>query len=116
MSQVIMLFLFPIGVYFYFFVEKKGKIAYQKVFDDYQEQIHSNTALNDTEKLQHYKDMLIQNDYKITEQTDTTVRGEKRIFYMSLLAMGLGIYFVGALFYLVYYYWIQDPHVVVYEV
>ncbi|HFQ62365.1 MAG TPA: hypothetical protein ENK39_08750 [Epsilonproteobacteria bacterium] len=116
MSQLIMLFLFPIGLYFYFFVERKEKFKYQKVFDDFQIKIKDNIALNNEQKMQQYEEMLRHNGYNITSSTRTRIQGEKRIFYASLLAMGLGLYFVGALVYLAYYFWIQKPHVVVYEI
>ena len=90
--------------------------SYQKVFDDFQVSMLKETHLNDAEKLEQFTHMLQQNDYAIVEHTKSTVKGEKHIFYMSLLAMGLGIYFVGALIYLIYYFLIQKPHVVEYKV
>ena len=50
MTQVIMMFFFPIGIYFYFFVEKKNRPKYQKTFDDFQIDIKNNSTLNDEEK------------------------------------------------------------------
>ena len=116
MSQVIMLLLFPIGFYFYFFVERKQQPKYQKVFDDFQIKIQDDIVLSNEEKMKKFEDMLRHNGYIITESTRTSIKGEKRIFYASLLAMGLGLYFVGVLVYLIYYFWIQNPHVVLYEV
>ena len=116
MSQVIMIFLFPIGLYFYFFVEKKDKPKYQKVFDDFRSKIKNANNLNNEEKMKQYEDMLRQNGYTIVDATRTSVRGEKRILSMSLLAMSIGVYYVGIFAYLAYYFWMQKPHVVVYEV
>ena len=116
MSQVIMIFLFPIAVYFYFFVECRDRPKYQKVFDDFGVNIKENSTLSNAEKKEHYIQMLTQNGYTITQNTKTQVVGEKKILSMSLLAMGIGAYFVGAFVYLGYYFWIQKPHVVVYEI
>ena len=110
MSQVIMWFLFPIGLYFYFFVERKNRPAYEKVFTDFEARVQSNTSLSNTQKTQQYKEMLRKNDYKIIETTPTSVVGEKRIFSMSLFAMSAGLYLVGVVFYLIYWYYIQTPH------
>ncbi len=116
MSQVIMLFLFPIAMYFYFFKERPSRPAYYKVFDDFQKQIQENVTLTKTQKLQQFKEMLLKNDYKIVEQTDNSVTGEKRIFSMSLFAMGVGAYFMGAVVYLSYFFFIQKPHRVEFKV
>jgi len=110
MSQVIMWFLFPMGLYFYFFVERKNRPAYEKVFTDYEASVQSNTSLSDAEKIQQYKEMLRKNEYNIIETTPTSVVGEKRIFSMSLFAMSAGLYLVGVVFYLLYWYYIQTPH------
>ncbi len=116
MSQVIMLLLFPIGLYFYIVVESKQKIAYQKVFDDFQKQIKNDNSLTQHEKRHLCEEMLKKNGYTIVEHTEQRVKGEKKIFSMSLFAMSVGVYYVGMFFYLAYYYWVQKPHVVVYEV
>ena len=116
MTQVIMIFLFFIGLYFYFFVECKTKNAYQKVFDDFQKKNQENRTLSQEEKMKQYEEVLVLNEYTVTKPTPNIIKGEKRIFYMSLLAMGLGIYCVGALIYLAYYFWIQKPHVVIFKV
>ena len=116
MSQVIMMFLFPIGLYFYFFVERRDRPKYQKVFDDFGAQIEADSTLTDAQEKEQYIQMLKQNGYKITQNTSTQVRGEKKILSMSLLAMSIGAYYVGVFVYLGYYFWVQKPHVVVYEI
>ncbi len=112
MSQVIMIFLFPIGLYFYFFVERKERPKYQKVFDDFQVKIQNDVRLNSEEKMQQYEDMLRKNGYTIVDATRTNIKGEKCILSMSLLAMSIGAYYVGVFVYLAYYFWIQKPHIV----
>jgi len=116
MSQVIMMFLFPIGLYFYFFVERRDRPKYQKIFDDFGESIKNDSTLTHTQKIEKYNAMLRQNGYTIVESTQKNVRAEKHILSMSLLAMSIGAYYVGAFVYLAYYFWVQKPHVVEYEV
>jgi len=101
MSQVIMLFLFPLGLYFYFFKERPARSVYIKVFTDFETKVQNKTTLSDAHKTQLYQEMLEKNDYKI---------GEKRIFSMSLFAMSAGLYLVGVVFYLLYWYYLQTPH------
>ncbi len=116
MSQVIMMFLFPIGLYFYFFVEKRDRPKYQKIFDDFGVKVKHDSKLSDTQKKEQYTQMLEKNGYKITQNTSTQVRAEKKILSMSLLAMSIGAYYVGVFVYLGYYFWVQKPHVVMYVV
>ena len=115
MSQVIMLLLFPIGFYFYFFKERPSRPAYNKVFTDFEIKIQDNTTLSDIDKRQQYKKMLLKNEYKIINTTPNCIVGEKRIFSMSLFAMSVGFYYVGAIIYLLYFYYFQVPHKVIYR-
>ncbi len=115
MSQVIMILLFPIGLYFYFFVEKKVRPAYDKVFSDFEKTIQIDSTLSQKQKIQRYKEMLLKNDYNITDTTTTSVSGEKKIFSMSLFAMSVGVYYVGAMIYLIYFFYVQKPHVILFD-
>jgi hypothetical protein len=114
MSQVIMLFLFPIGLYFYIFVERKNRPEYEKVFDDFQKRISQNTRLSNENKLLRFKTMLSNNDYRITFEDKVNIKAEKKIFSISLLMMSLGIFFIGVVMYLVYFYFFQKAHQVHY--
>jgi len=114
MSQVIMLLLFPIGLYFYFFVEKKARPAYEKVFSDFEEKIQSEQGLAQSQKLQRYREMLVKNDYKITDTTVLSITGERKIFSMSLFAMSVGAYYIGAVVYLLYFFYMQKPHKIIF--
>jgi len=116
MSQLIMMFLFPIGLYFYLVHERKYRPEYQKVFDDFGAKISADSTLSDAQKKERYIQMLKHNGYTIAASTETKVKGEKRVLSMSLLAMGVGAYFVGTLVCLAYFFWVQKPHVVEYEV
>ena len=110
MSQVIMWFLFPIGLYFYFFKERPSRPAYNKIFTDFETKVQNDSTLSDTDKIQRYKEMLGKNEYKIVQTTPECIVGEKRIFSMSLFAMSAGLYLVGVVFYLLYWYYLQTPH------
>jgi uncharacterized membrane protein YukC len=115
MSQVIMMLLFPIGLYFYFFKERPSRPAYDKVFTDFETEIQEDTSLLETDKIQHYKEMLLKNEYKIINANSHCIVGEKRIFSMSLFAMSIGFYYIGAVIYLLYFYYFQTPHRVTFK-
>ena len=115
MSQVIMMLLFPIGFYFYFFKERPSRPAYNKIFTDFETKTQNNLTLTNIDKIQLYKKMLLKNEYKIINTTPDCIVGEKRIFSMSLFAMSVGFYYVGAIIYLLYFYYFQAPHKVTYR-
>jgi hypothetical protein len=104
------MFLFPIGLYTYFFIERKTKKEYQKVFDDFQVDTLSKSELSNKEKINFFEQMLLQNEYEVTEITESRVIGEKKVLSLAFIFMGLGLYIVGLFFYLAYYFWLQKPH------
>ena len=109
MTTIIMLLLFPIGLYSYFFIEKKDQQKYQAVFDDFEVSTNKR-KISDLEKLELFEQMLEQNGYEIVEQNRKMVVGEKKVLSMSFMMMGLGLYIVGLFFYLFYYFYFQKPH------
>ncbi|SFV57966.1 hypothetical protein MNB_SV-13-970 [hydrothermal vent metagenome] len=115
MTQVIMLFLFPIGLYFYFFVERKNNKEYQDTFDDFQRDIRASRRLSQEEKMEDFKLMLMNNEYKIIREDEMSIEGEKKIFSMSLFTMSVGFFYVGVVIYLLYFYYFQKPHLVRYS-
>ncbi len=115
MTQVIMLMLLPIGLYFYFFVEKKHNETYQKTFDDFQLTIEQKD-MPDFAKIKAFEAMLLKNNYKITKKTEVSVEGEKKIMSMSLFAASLGVLYIGLLIYLVYYFYYQKAHAVEFKI
>ena len=110
MTTILMMFLFPIGLYTYFVIEKKSKKEYQKVFDDFQIKTSSNSKLEAKDKINLFEQMLLQNEYEVTELTESNVIGEKKVLSLAFIFMGLGLYLVGLFFYLAYYFWLQKPH------
>ena len=109
MTTIIMLLLFPIGLYTYFFIEKKDQQKYQAVFDDFEVSTNKRNIL-DSQKLELFEQMLEQNGYEIVEQNKKAVVGEKKVLSMSFMMMGLGLYIVGLFLYLFYYFYFQKPH------
>ena len=116
MSQVIMILLFPIGLFFYIFKELPYMEKYHATFDDYAHKLHQDTALTPAEKLSRYRDMLRHNDYTIVEKTSDSLVAEKQVFSMSLFAMGVGVYMIGGAVYYLYYRYVQRPHRVSFSV
>lgn len=116
MTQVLMMLLLPIGLYTYFFIERKNKRLYQHTFDSFSQKISNDKNLSDEEKMQHYKAMLLTNGYTIVENTKTRIVGERKILSLGLMMIGVGLYVVGLLIYILYYYTMQKPHIVKYEI
>ena len=110
MTTLLMMLLFPIGLYTYFFIEKKTKREYQEVFDNFQKQTASNPKLTSQEKLNLFEQMLLQNQYEIVSMSESMVVGEKKVLSLAFIFMGLGLYIVGLFFYLAYFFWFQKPH------
>ena len=110
MTTLLMMLLFPIGLYTYFVIEKKTKRAYQKVFDDFQIKTSSNSKLSNKAKLNLFEQMLLQNEYEVTQINETRVVAEKKVLSMAFIFMGLGLYIVGIFVYLAYFFWFQKPH------
>ena len=109
MTTILMMFLFPIGLYTYFVIEKKTKKEYQLVFDDFQKKI-TNSKITKEEKKHLFEQMLLKNGYTIVSIDQSTVVGEKKVLSIAFIMMGLGIYIIGLFFYLAYYFWFQKPH------
>jgi len=110
MTTIIMMFLLPIGLYTYFVIEKKTKREYQEVFDRFQTETASKSQLSDEAKLNLFEQMLLKNGYAIIDVNSSCVVGEKKVLSMAWIMMGLGLYIIGLLFYLAYYFWFQKPH------
>jgi len=115
MTTILMLFMFPIGLYVYFGKEKKDRKIYQAVFDDFERKTVNRKNFTNETKIELFEKMLEQNGYKIVEVTPTTVKAQKKILSMGLMMIGTGIYIVGLLFYLLYYFYFQKPHEIVFH-
>ena len=99
-----------IGFYFFFIIGRKTFSEYRKVFVDFEKKIQADTELDTREKQEIYKAMLHKNNYTVVENNPTKVVGERKIFDLALMALGLGAFYVGGLIYIVYYLYFQKPH------
>lgn len=110
-----MIFSLPIGIYL-LFQERRAMKSYQAIFDNFYREVKEDPNLSKEEKIRLLAQMLYQNNYHITEQNDHMVRGEKKIFSIGWLFVGIGTLYIGLLVYILYYLYFQKPHVVVFEV
>jgi len=110
MTTIIMLLMFPIGLYIYFNVEKQDNKRYLAVFDDFYHQTLKSSSLSDSDKIVRFEQMLEKNGYELIEVTKSRVVAEKKILSMGLMMIGIGVYFIGLLIYLLYYFYLQKPH------
>jgi len=115
MGTIILIFLLPIAIYFYLFVEPKIKRRYFDTFTKFEDELRADKDLTDQQKLERYEAMLQNNRYTITHKTKTEIIGERKIFSMPIFAIGVGLYVVGALIYLLYFFFIQRPHVLTFQ-
>ena len=114
MTTILMLLMFPIGLYVYYGVEKKDNRAYRAVFNNFHMDTVKNMNLTNNEKIIQFEEMLKKNGYKIVEVTTKKVVAEKKVLSMGLMMIGVGIYFIGLLVYLLYYFYLQKPNKIVF--
>ena len=116
MTTILMLLMLPIGLYVYFGKEKKDREVYQAVFDDFELKTATREDLTNREKIELFEQMLEQNGYKIVAVTESSVKAQKKIVSMGLMMIGIGVYIVGLLVYLVYYFYLQKPHEIIFDI
>lgn len=114
MNTIIMIFALPIGI-FLLLGEKKARAKYQAVFDDFYQDTSSKKYAKE-EKISLYEEMLVTNHYTITGKNKEAVIGEKKIFSIGWLFMGVGTLYVGLIVYILYYLYFQKPHVVRFKI
>ena len=112
---VLIWFAIPIGIYTILF-ELKSKKKYNALFDDFYLKTMNNKQLSQTEKHAHMVELIERNGYELVEESQHKVVGEKKILSLGWIILGIGFVYVGIIFYLFYYYLIQKPHRLVYEV
>lgn len=108
MTTIIMLFILPLGIAFYFF-DKKTRRENQIIFDNYVEKI-KHSDLSDQEKLISIDKMYYENGYKRVFRDDTRLVVEKKHFNLGVLFIffGLANYF-GIVLFFIYYRFILKP-------
>ena len=112
---VLIWFALPIGIYTIMF-ELKSKKKYNALFEEFYQKTTNNSKLSQEEKHQLMLQLLERNGYEVVEEQEHRVVGEKKILSLGWIILGIGLLYIGLLFYLLYYYFIQKPHRLVYEV
>ncbi len=113
MNTIIMLFALPIGI-FLLLGEKKAKAKYQATFDNFYKEVNAH-GYSKEEKIKLFKDMLLANHYKV-KKSDDIIIGEKKIFSIGWMFIGIGTLYIGLLVYILYFLYFQKPHVVRFKV
>lgn len=108
MTTILLMFIFPIGAIFYY-NERKNRGKYQAVFDDYIQKVDESPDFTDKQKIERVRDLFLTNRYEIRFQSEEEIIGERKIFSMGLLMMGL-------FFYVFYYFFFQKPHSIGYKI
>jgi len=108
-------FAIPIGIYT-LIAERKSKQKYNALFEDFYQKTINNQKLSQKEKHGLMVQLLERNGYELIEEHSHLVVGEKKILSLGWIILGIGFVYIGVLFYLIYYYFIQKPHHLRYEV
>jgi hypothetical protein len=108
-------FAIPIGIYTIRF-EQKSKDKYNALFEDFYQKILNDERLNREEKMERLEELLNRNSYTIVEHTSNRIVGERKILSLGWIILTLGLIYIGVIFYLIYYYFIQKPHRLIYEI
>jgi hypothetical protein len=112
---VLVWFALPIGIYTIIF-ELKSKKKYNALFEDFYKKTINSNKLSQKEKHSQILQLLRRNGYEVTEESEHKIIGEKKILSLGWIILSIGFVYVGVVFYLLYYYFIQKPHRLVYEV
>ena len=108
MTTIIMLFILPLGIVFYFF-DKKTKKINKKIFDEYVLKIQA-SELTQKEKLDIIDEMYYKNGYKTVQKTDNMLVVEKKHFNLGVLFIFFGLLsYFGLPLYYIYYRFILKP-------
>lgn len=109
MNTLIMIFALPIGIYV-LFQEKKSMKKYQAIFDDFFLKVSEDQVMEQKEKVDLLEDMLHGNRYDIVEKSKDSVVGEKKLFSVGWMFVGIGTFYIGLVIYIVYFFYFQKPH------
>ncbi len=115
MTTIIMLISLPIGIYI-LFQEKENMRRYQAVFDDFYDELQLDSSLLKKEKLQLLQDMFYKNHYDVIKIQENSIEAQKKLFSIGWLFVGIGTFYIGLIIYIIYYFYFQKPHVLMFEV
>ncbi len=102
--MAIVLFLSIIGLILYYF-ERKNQFKRSQFIKEHFQKINQDLGLNDTQKKEKLKQFLMANGYNIAKAGIGTFK--KKEFSLGLFLLGAGFFIVGAVVYLLYYFYIQ---------
>lgn len=105
MSTIIIMFMLPIGIVFYFF-DKKISQQNDKMFNEYIEKI-KHSDLSPKDMLDKIDTMYYHNDYhRISKSENSLVVGKKH-FNLGVLFIYFGLFsYFGILIFLIYYHYL----------
>jgi len=109
MTLVITFLSLPIGLLL-IFNERRHIHKYDAVFHDFLNKVKADARLNSRAKIVRLRAMLERNHYHILFKNNHEIVAEKKLFSTGWLIFGLGLFFLGALIYILYFYKLQKPH------
>ncbi len=114
MNTIIMIFALPIGLYL-LSREKENRRNYEAVFSNFFVQTKDDMTLTKEQKTDRLKAMLYQNGYEITQDQEGKIVGEKKIFSIAWMVVGIGLIYIGLFIYILYFLYFQKPHIVTFD-
>ena len=114
MNTIIMIFALPIGIYI-LYQEKRAMRKYQAIFDDFFLKVNQDEVMEQKEKVDLLEDMLYGNRYDVVDKTKDSVTGEKKLFSVGWMFVGMGMAYIGLVIYIIYFFYFQKPHSVYFK-
>lgn len=108
---LVFLITFVVGVVMLYFELKQKKINSKKI-SDFISDIKDDQSLSNKEKGEKLVNLLSLNGYKVVRATKDRVKAIKKDISFALILISFGVFGVGVLFYLGYYYFIQKERVI----
>ena len=109
MSLVITFLSLPIGLLL-ILNERRHTHKYDAVFHNFLDRIKADKRLNTRAKIARLRAMLERNHYHILSLNNDEIIAEKKLFSPGWLTFGLGLLYLGAIIYIIYYFKIQKAH------
>jgi hypothetical protein len=101
--MIFLVLLIPIGIIVYIYerrVFKENRLILQGYI---RQEISENKDLNLEQKIQRTQKLLDNNNYKVVKKDGNSIIGQKKIFSVGLLFIGMFV------LYIIYYYLFQKP-------
>lgn len=108
LTVLITFFAIPIGLLL-IFKEQRDQRHYQAVFDTYFYKVKVSYGSEEM-KISKLCAMLEHNYYHIISIENYEIQAERKIFSVGWLIFSLGFFYIGALFYIIYFYKFKKSH------